>query len=166
MGDSDEKCCLCFPLECGVKALAVLTIFGTIFTAYTAYVIEGGWASYGVIVACSAVMSLVFIFALASPSEQSRKIAFLTWIIAIVVVMRVWYTYVLLNGSVWDIMCHQETVDAINEAGITEQITTEECEMGGKTYFWTDHIVGWILEIYFATVIKRWSQNDEGYDAQ
>ena len=27
-GASEEKCCLCFPIDCGVKTLAVLGCFG------------------------------------------------------------------------------------------------------------------------------------------
>ena len=157
MGDSDRTCCICFPLDCGITTVAIITILSTIVTGITAFTTEGGWALYGVGFAVSAIMSIVWIYALAAPSEESRKIAFLTWIVSIVVVGRIWYTYVILNGSIFDSICHEETIAAINEAGITETITAEECAWGGKRAVWADHVVGWLFEIYLATAIQRWT---------
>ena len=70
MGSSDEKCLLCFPLECGVTTLAVLTIIGTIACIVQACMsTDNLWEIYWPFVATSGIMSIIWIVALANPSE-------------------------------------------------------------------------------------------------
>ena len=167
MGEEDKKCLFCFPLECGVLTLAILTFLSTIWLAVVAFWgDENGLALYGVSFACCAVMSIAFIYGYASPSEDSRKIVFITYIVTIVLGARIWYTYNILNGKVYEAVCHEETLEQINAAGITETITAEDCAWGGKRVIWADHLISWAIDIYFATAIQRWSQNEDGYEKQ
>ena len=58
--------------------------------------------------------------------------------------------------------------DTLDESGNPESITiTEEnCKFGGKIGFLIDCITGWLLEIYWATAIMRWSKqaDEQGYE--
>ena len=166
MGSEDKKCLFCFPLECGVATIAILCACGCVCIGWTAQTTENGWATYGVNFASVIITVLSFAYAYAAPSEQARKIVFLVWIIFICIVTRVWYTYVILNGSVWEQICNEGAVEAVSPIGIVEAIPTEDCVWGGKRAIWADHIGGWMFDIYFAFVIQRWSQNDDGYQAQ
>ena len=103
-------------------------------------------------------MGLTFIYAWAAKTEQARKAAFLVWLIACVGVARVWYLYNMATGKYEDGMCSDEVINQVNESGVTETLTVEECNFYAKTQ-WIDLFLGWAFDIYFATVIKRWSQN-------
>ena len=108
-------------------------------------------------------MSIVLLIALCRSSEGTRKFAFFSWIFFIVLVLHIYYLVIVVNGTLLDYLCHEETVMKVNELGISEPITVQECELGGKTYVLTDSIVGWLIDLYFASVIMRWSKNEEAW---
>ena len=163
MGDSDKKCCLCFPLECGVLTLAILTGLGAIIGLVTCFTQDGAWGMYGVGVISQVLMALVFIFAYSKSDESSRKFTLLAWIVLVVVVSHVWYLYIILNGSYFENICHEEVIQEINAAGVMEPFTVDECRMGGKKAVWADFVCGLLFSICFATVIQTWSENEDGY---
>ena len=169
MGEENPKCLFCFPLECGVMTITVLCWLFALDT--TAWIqlgwIEGGYALHGVGIACYVLMGSIFIYAWIAKTEQARKAALISWIALCVVIARCWYLYNMVNGKYSEGMCTQENIDTINEAGITETFTVEDCNMYGKTQY-LDLLLGWAFDIYFATVLSRWSQNldNDTYDAQ
>ena len=164
MGDSDKKCCLCFPLECGVLTLAILTGLGAIIGLVTCFTQDGAWGLYGVGVISQVIMALCFIYSYAKPGEDSRKFSFLAWIVLVVVVSHVWYLYIILNGSYFENICHEDVVQEINAAGIMESFTVDECRMGGKKAVWADFGCGLLFSIYFGFVLKEWSQNEGEFE--
>ena len=160
---SKENCCLCFPIDCGIKTLAVYTILGVIGFCISSYLIEGSLAVYWPIVAAYGAMALVWVYNLLADSESSRKFSLLAWIALVCVVGRCWYLYVILNGSALDLVCTTETIEqaqtAADGSGLEPiTITEENCKYGGKTGMLIDCVVGWLIEIYWATAIMRWSK--------
>merc|ERR1712183_985940 len=109
------------------------------------------------------LMTFAFIYAYSKPDESSRKFSVLAWIVLIVVVSHCWYLYIILNGSYFDNICHEEVVAEINAAGVMESFTVDECRMGGKKAVWADFVFGLLFSIYFATVLQDWSQNEDGW---
>ena len=47
-----ETCCLCFPLDCGIKTLAIFTILNAIGTGVYCYFDIAYWNLYWVLVGC------------------------------------------------------------------------------------------------------------------
>ena len=70
MGEED-KCCLCFPIECGVMTLAIFTAIGAIMGLVTCYTQEDGWSLYGVVVGAQIIMTFVWIFAYAAANDSN-----------------------------------------------------------------------------------------------
>ena len=159
MGEEDKKCLFCFPIECGVATMAVLCALGSVHIGYTAQTTENGWATYGVNFACVLTTVLSFVYAYLAPSEQSRKIVFLFWIIFICGITRIWYTYVILRGDVWKQICNDGAVEALSPLGMADNIATEDCIYGGKKTVWIEHLGGWVFDFYFAYVMRQWSKN-------
>ena len=108
-------------------------------------------------------MSILWLIAICIPSESNRKIASLGWIILCVIIGRGYYLYLMLTDKMLDHVCHEKTVQEINEAGIAEEITVDECKYGGETSLWFDLIIGWLFDIYFATVIMRWAKSADDW---
>ena len=79
--------------------------------------------------ACSGIMCVVWILALLNPGEQIRKIAFLSWIVFILLASFIYYLVIILNGSVMDHECTDENVQAVNDVydalGVSETYTAE-----------------------------------------
>ena len=164
---SDEKCLVCFPLECGVTTVAVYTCLAAVCTGVQGYMEGDAWGIYGVFLAAYALMSAVWIYTLAAPSESSRKLALLSWIVLCCGVGRIWYLYLLASGKIFDhveYICNQEQVDQINSAGVADAITVEDCEYGQVNMMWADLFIGWLFHIYLATAISRWASNGDGYE--
>ena len=74
------KCCCCFPIECGVKTIGVLTILSTITAGVQIY-LEPEWQNLMLPFAiASGLMSLLWIFNWVNDGESSRRIAFLGYL--------------------------------------------------------------------------------------
>ena len=87
------------------------------------------------------------------------------WLILVVIVGRISYLIVILNGSAIEVLCKKAGLDKINEElEISETITVSECKVGGKYGLLTDCFIFWLFEIYWATAIRRWSRRDDGYE--
>ena len=89
----------------------------------------------------------------------------MAWIVLVVVIMRAWYCYIVLNGSLFESICSEEELDQTTLLGTYPSIPIEECNNADKRLVYADLTIGWIFDIYFATAIRRWSQSDEGYQA-
>ena len=162
----DEKCCCCFPLDCGMKGLAFLTIFGTVMLSVESYMNVGMFSLYWPQIATCAVMSLFWVYTFALPSSPNKKLTHLAWIILVVIVGRISYLVVILNGAATDLYCDENDIQQYNEVlKVEETITVESCKKGGFYGLLADCIVCWILEIYWSTAIRRWSKDDEHYES-
>ena len=154
-----DKCCCCFPLDCGITTLAVLTFIGSAGLAVECYVNEGMFSIYWPQLATCWLMSLFWIYTLIYPSESSKRMTHFAWLILVVIVGRISYLIVILNGSAAELFCESVDLEKINEElDSVETITVKECKMGGKYGLLADCIICWLLEIYWATAIRRWSR--------
>lgn len=104
---SGEKCCCCFPLDCGMKTLGVFTVLGTIAFMIQCFMIEELWSLWSPLIAAYGIMSLIWLFALISPTESNRKMTLIAWLILIVGCARVYYLWVILNGEALERFCDE-----------------------------------------------------------
>ena len=119
------------------------------------------WGLYWPVIATMGLMSIMWIITLASPSEQSRKMAFLGWIVLIVLALHIYYLVIVLNGSMADAMCKEE--DVFNR--IEGSTNLEECKAEKRNWLLADATITWVLDIYFAYAIMKWSKNgDESWE--
>ena len=94
--------------------------------------------------------------------------ALLAWIVLVVIVGRISYLVSILNGTATDILCNEEEIQRYNEVlKVQETITVESCKQGGFYGMLADCLISWVLEIYWATAIKRWSKSkeDDSYES-
>ena len=167
-----ENCCLCFPIDCGVKTLGVLTMLGTIGLSFQTYANPDYKNIFLPFAVLSGIMSLIWIFTFMSPSESSKKAAFLGYLVLMLVGCMGYQGYLLMNGTLVDFSCNDHTIEHLNEAGqeiaqeTGEQIDTvteEDCKLFGKKGLIADFCIKLLLTIYFTYVIMKWSQNSDGY---
>ena len=76
--------------------------------------------------------------------------------------VHVYYLFIALNGKLTDHWCNEEALQQANMSGVTV-VTMEECKSSSKTIALVDCAFSLLFSIYFATVIMRWSKNDEGW---
>lgn len=110
-------------------------------------------------------MSIVFVAALMSPGFA--KFAAHSWLVLMVIISMGYYTYTIINGSAIDYVCSAENIDQYNEdidqieddtGAEIDDVTQEDCRMGGKTGLIIDCCIKWLLSLYFAYAIMQWSQ--------
>ena len=65
----ENRCCICFPLDSGMKVLAVLTFIGTATLVFESYMNEGMFSLYWPQIATCAAMSLFWVYAFALPTS-------------------------------------------------------------------------------------------------
>ena len=169
MGEENPKCLFCFPLECGVMVLTCLVwLFTTVTSAEIIFGwIDASWSLHGVGVCAYFIMGCTFIYAWCAKTNEARQMAFFVWIACCVISARVWYLYTMLTGKYAESVCTEEYLEQINASGLIETITVEDCNYGVYQSQWADLLIGWVFDIYFATVIFRWSKNldKDGYQA-
>ena len=157
-----ETCLCCFPLECGIKFLAFLTILCFVGGVIDVIWFEDNrWGLFWPFIACSAVQSILWMFALGNPTQQTKYYAFLGYAFLMVLTAYSYYAVILFNGTLMDYLCHEETVDTINEKGLHEDLTVEECRFGGKKIVMIDFFVSLLLNIYITIVLYGWSNKDD-----
>ena len=109
-----EKCCCCIPIECGIQTLAILTWIGTGLLAFDSWHIRGAIDIYWPSLACCGFMSLFWLYPLCSPSEASRKQTLLVWLIFVVILGRISYLVIILNGSALELWCTGNNLEVLN----------------------------------------------------
>ena len=97
---------------------------------------------------CTGIMSIMFIVAFVSPSEQTRKFTLLTWIALVMVVSNVYYLFVIFNGTIADLNCTDAMVQEYNNNSTTT-ITAEDCRNGVKYYCYFDFAIKLLINLYF-----------------
>ena len=161
-----ETCCLCFPLDCGVKTLAVLTILNAVGLGIYSYFDPAYWEAFWPALGATWIMSIVWIAAIMSPGFG--KFAAHAWLVLVVIIANGWYTYCIINGSAIDYVCSDDNISEFNDdmaeiedetgADTGEPLTEQDCRMGGKTGLIIDCSLKWLINLYFAYVIMQWSQ--------
>merc|ERR1712032_163595 len=142
--------------------LAILTIIDFVLAGVFCFLMEGAVATYWPFLVLQGIMSIVWLVALISPSEQSRKITLLTWII-FVAVGHIYYLVTIINGSAFEPWCNEDALKEVNST-LTTPVTVEDCKANAQTGGYINCAVSLLFGIYFATVIARWSKNDEGWE--
>ena len=122
----EKKCCICFPLECGIKVLAVLTFLGTATLVFESYMNDGMFSLYWPQIATCGAMFLCWIYTFALPTAQNRRMAHLAWIVLVVIVGRISYLAIILNGSATDFYCEEHDIEKYNEVLNRQEIITIE----------------------------------------
>ena len=169
-----ENCCLCFPLECGVKTLAFFVILQAIIT--------GGWfvanpddvKTLWPYLAVTVGMALSFLYTLIMKSEESRKFTLLAWIVLVVVIETGLYVLQIVGGDIAALQCTDEKLQERND-GIAEleretgvdlggAITYDQCVSQTNTWLWIDWTIKLLINLYFASVLRRWSTNDDAFN--
>ena len=170
MGDT---CCLCFPLECGVKFLAFLNVLGTILLALACGFDESYAAVFWPLLIPYGLMSVTWVYTFASPSESSRHAAMMAYLIFPLFLATGYYAYCIWNGTALDYVCSEKNIEQANadiqqaEEGtgqeIGDPVTEKDCRYGGKTGLIVDIVLKALLELYFFSVVARWSRHKDGY---
>ena len=168
-----ENCCLCFPLECGVKTIAILSILCNISVGIMSYYDAEYNSIFWPMTVAYTLMSLIWIYTLVSPSQGSRSVAFLGFIVLCLCFGTGYYAKKIMDGSAVDWLCDPKNIENLNDdlahiedgtgEDLGEPITEDQCKYGGKPTLIADCIIKLAIDAYFAYVIMRWSRNDEGY---
>merc|ERR1712226_1245307 len=75
-----ENCCLCFPIECGVKFLGFLVILGAIAGGANAVYDPNYFKLFWPELSITVLMALTFLYSFVSGSEESRKHTLFVWV--------------------------------------------------------------------------------------
>ena len=109
-----EKCCFCFPLDCGVKTLCVLYTISAIAAGAYSYLypdFKDMWLPFSVSLT---ILSIVWIMAWISPTESAKNMVFLAFIVCNLVFNYGYRAFLLLNGKVEEFQCRPETLQQMN----------------------------------------------------
>ena len=168
-----ENCCLCFPIECGVKFLGFLVILGAIGGGANAIIDENYLKLFWPELTITVLMALTFIYSFVASNEESRKHTLFVWVFAVVIAGSLIYGWHILGGGYAEFACTPEKLQERND-GIAEledatdfdfggQITYEECVSESRSWLYADWVWRLLVNCYFASVLRRWSQNDDGF---
>ena len=168
-----EKCCLCFPLDCGVKFLCVVTVLSAIGFGYQSYISEGFRELFLPYFVSSAILGLVWVMAWVSPTESAKNMLFLVFVTCALVFNYGYYAYLIMTGKIEEYNCRPENLAQMNQdiSDVEEQtdidlggtMTREQCIENSTKWFWGDFATGLLLTIYFTYVIMKWSKHSDGY---
>ena len=101
-----ETCCICFPLECGVKVLAIVIILDAIFTGGFWVAYPDGFETFWPFYITTVIMALTFLYTLIAQSEESRKHAFFVWVFLYLGLQLVLYAWKIFSGKIGSWQCH------------------------------------------------------------
>ena len=168
-----EKCCLCFPLDCGVKTLAVLTVLGSIGLGVQIWA-QAEWREIFLPhFVATTILALVWIMAWVSPTESAKNMLFLAYVVCNLVFNEGYKAYNLLNGKLEAYNCRPEQlsqwnqdvtdIEAETDIDLGGTLTYDECVEKSTPWLWADFAVGLLFSIYFTFVIMKWSKTSDGY---
>ena len=171
-----ETCCLCFPLECGVKFLGVLMILTAIGMGASSVVDPPYFKLFWPETIICVITALTFIYNFVADSESSRKHTLFVWVFAIVVAGSLLYLWHIIGGGYAEMACSEEKLEERN-SGIAEleqvtgtdlggSITHDECIAESRTWLYADWVCKFLWNCYLASVLRRWSQNDDAFNKQ
>ena len=164
----EEKCCCCLPLDCGVKTLAVLTMIGTVFVIFNAIALPELRVLYLPAGIAQVILCYFFLAAWCSPSEGTKKAVSLAWLVLAVVFGSILKLYNIFSGKMGDYACSEEALSEHNEfaaAVSMPALTEEECRAQQGGWLWGDFAFALLINLYFLSVIIRWSKQSDGYEA-
>ena len=159
------NCCLCFPLECGMKTLAALTIIGALSGGINCFMNEGYCKVLWPILAAEGIMSILWIVALVSPSERTRHATFLGWIVLMIGVIHIYWMVIIFTGSLTGLYCEGGNIEFWQKifGGDDPDWGVDECKRLTKIGSLVDWGFSFLLCLYWHAAILRWSHNDEAY---
>ena len=168
-----EKCCLCFPLDCGVKTLCVLTVLATVALSAQTVQLPEYKEIFLPFAVSMGILSLVWIMAWVSPTESAKNMLFLAYLVCGLVFNMGYQAYLTLNGQLADYQCRPEALSEYND-GVTEleqetdidlggTVTRSECLEQTGAWLWGDLAIKVLGTIYFSYVIMKWSKTSDGY---
>ena len=164
----EEKCCCCLPLDCGVKTLAVLTMIGTVFVIFNAIALPELRALYLPAGIAQAILCYFWLAAWCSPSEGTKKAVSLAWLVLAVVFGTALKLYNIVSGKMGDYSCSEAVLSEHNEFAASvnmPSLTEEECRAQQGGWLWGDLVFALLINLYFLSVIIRWSKQSDGYEA-
>merc|ERR1712151_713114 len=168
-----ETCCLCFPIECGVKTIAFFTILGAVLSGVNIY-FDPAWAKlFAIEIGITCVMGAAFLYTLLVPGEDTRKFATMVWAGAVLVLGSVVYAYHIVNGDIAAYKCSPEKLEEMNQ-GIEWMEDEFSTDMGGQkteaqcieeqgSWLWVDFAIRLLWNLYFCHVLGRWAKHEDGY---
>ena len=170
MGD---HCCCCFPIECGVKFLAFLVILSAIVSGANAVYDEEWLKLFWPELTVTVVMALTFLYSWVAPSEDSRKHTLLVWVVAVVIVGSLLYGWHIVGGGYDQFACSTEKLQERNN-GIAEledalqtdlggPINYDQCVSEARLWLYGDWVWRFLINLYFASVLRKWSTNDDAF---
>ena len=113
-----ESCCLCIPLDIGVKLLAITTILSTMGLGWITYLNREEFLDVFLPFAVlGGIMSAIWLYTLTNPNESSKKLAFFGYLLLVLVFETLQYGWVFYNGRLLDWMCSPEAIDNMNTTG-------------------------------------------------
>merc|ERR1712179_475561 len=168
-----ENCCLCFPIECGVKFLGFLVILGAIGGGANAVYDPNYFKLFWPELSITVLMALTFLYSFVSGSEESRKHTLFVWVFAVIVAGSLIYGWHIIGGGYAEFACTDDKLQERND-GITEleqatgvdlggPVTYDQCVSESRSWLYADWVWRLLINCYFASVLRRWSQNDEGF---
>ena len=169
-----ESCCLCIPLDIGVKLLAITTILSTMALGWITYLNREEFLDVFLPFAVlGGIMSAIWLYTLTNPNESSKKFAFFGYLLLVLVFETLQYGWVFYNGRLLDWMCSPEAIDEMNTRGYELQqegyieggppMTEEKCMYGGKEGIMFDFTAKVVFNVYFTYVIMKWTKLDDDY---
>ena len=101
-----ENCCICLPIECGVRTLAIVIILDALFTGAFWMTYPDKFETFWPFYSCTVVMACTFLYALFVNSEASRKHTFFVWVVIYLGVQLALYAYMIITGHMGSWKCY------------------------------------------------------------
>ena len=104
----EEYCCICFPIDSGIKVLAALSIIASIYSIFMSLYVQGIWEIYWPMIVPTVIMGLVWVIALVN--KDSRNFAAISFILLLCCLERFGYVWRIADGSIMETICTEQTV--------------------------------------------------------
>ena len=169
-----EKCCCCLPIDCGVKTLGVFVTLGAIALCGQAYAFPDYRDIFLPMAVSTTILALVWINAWINPTESSKNMLFLAYLVLMLVFNMGYQAYLTLNGKLADYNCRPDSLNQYNhdvseieqetDVDLGGTITREECIEKSGPLMWADFFWKLAFTCYFTFVIMKWTKHSDGYD--
>ena len=163
-----QTCCICFPLDCGVKVVCCWTILVSIGSFIQCSVEPeyiGIFMPYAI---SSAILSIVWIKAWVFPTNSGRQAVLVTFIACSLLFNQGYHAYQLIRGQLQEYQCRPEELRHLNHdiseikretsLDLGQVISTEECVARISPWLWADFAFWLVFSLYFTFVLMRWAK--------
>ena len=147
-----QKCCICLPIDIGMKMLAGLIMLSTTISVINAtFIEEDGWSFYWHLLSIQLIVTIFWIIALVKPSLETKKAIFWAYLVLITLGANIIYSYLILSGKLASHLCNtqveHESVDSM-----------ANCERISQDMLLIDCMLSWVVNPYFSWVIWKWAE--------